>query len=183
MFPFVRRFFLALVLSTICCCAHRVDTASAVRLEVAKVEDTKAAQETVTHEVDAPGRVTTTVEEYEHGAPQEEAAEAPAGGVPLLQGAQGRAGGEGVTKPPERAPEAAAGRLIRRTVIVKDFGPVTKDTRVEAAAATETHEVAHLDAKATTHTETHVGPSPWLWLGIGSALVVAGLAWKFKWLL
>ena len=168
---FARRLLVGLLLSLICSCTHRVDTASSSHAAIVEVQDTTAQTQTVTREVDAPGRETTTVEEY---APASDPAN---GTAPEGAAHVGRSAAAG---PPLRQ----APIMLRRTVTVKETGPRIIDTRLDAQAQSETHETAKLDAVATSHTETRAGPSPFLWLGIGAGLVAAaGLAWKFRRLL
>ena len=102
---------------------------------------------TVEEEVRAgPETITTTVEEY--GAPQEAQAEAPAGGVPDVQAAQGREAQARVGG--EHRAETAIGRvLIKRTVVVDQRAPAVVETHTQTTEAVE--------AKTASATKPSVG--------------------------
>lgn len=140
--------------------------------EHATVRAEQAQTETRT---EGPETITTTIEEYEDGAPQEASPQGAAGRlhVQMVEAPQQGSGNEQASA--QHPPQASTGRIVRRTVTVDQRGPVT-DVKRESASETGSEDIG-LDM--TKHTEEKSSTSYWppWWLLAGGVLGVAGAGW------
>lgn len=157
-----------------CACVRHASSVvvadTATHSESQEVKDARADTVTEREVRSGPGRETVTVEEFapDLGPTVIQAQDAHSGRTGAIQ-----APGSGVRGPP-------ASRLVKRTVTVRETGPVVADTSTHAERETKTATETKIDtaAKATSTATTDSKPSVGCAFtgGLYVALVLAALA-------